>query len=325
MLWFPRGDSQLLFAAFCGAVLNFSGSLSLTSGIPASLVEVKAVHNESGCLLCRIMRATPKVAHSKTRPPDAAPTKVLRHPTVSARPKTLKSWDEGSMQQAMDAVRDRRCTIREAAVTYEVPKSTLGDRISGRVQMGAKSGPPTYLTPHEERELVDFLIGCAQIGFACTRRQVMSLVRAAMVKKGREDAPITSGWWDSFMRRHPQVTLRAPEKLAYVGAIMGNREVIEAYFNLLEETLTKNGIMDNPGVIFNIDETGMPLEHKPEKAVAQKGVRNVTALTSGNKTNITVIACGSAAGQVIPPMVLFQGKKLNHAFTIGEVPGTMYG
>ena len=155
--------------------------------------------NESGCLLCRIMRAAPKVAHSKTRSPAAAPIKVLRHPTVSARPKTLKSWDEGSMQQAMDAVRDRRCTIREAAVTYEVPKSTLGDRISGRVQMGAKSGPPTYLTPHEERELVDFLIGCAQIGFARTRRQVMSLVRAAMVKKGREDAPITSGWWDSFM------------------------------------------------------------------------------------------------------------------------------
>ena len=77
--------------------------------------------------------------------------------------------------------------------------------------------------------------------------------------------------------------------------------------------------MDNPGVIFNVDETGMPLEHKPEKAVAQKGVRNVTALTSGNKTNITVIACGSAEGQVISPMVLFQGKKLNHAFTIGEV------
>ena len=103
------------------------------------------------------------------------------------------------------------------------------------------------------------------------------------------------------MRRHPQLTLRAPEKLAYVCAIMVNREIIEAYFNLLEETLTKNGIMDNPGVIFNVDETGMPLEHKHEKAVAQKGVRNVTALTSGRKTNTTVIACGSAAGQVIPP------------------------
>ena len=191
--------------------------------------------------------------------------------------------------------------------------------------MGAKSGPDTYLTPYEEEELVGFLIGCAQIGFARTRKQVMTLVRAAMVKKGREDAPITNGWWDSFMKRHPQVILRAPEKLAYVRAIMGNKEVIGAYFDLLEETLTKNGLLDKPGAIFNADETGMPLDHKPEKAIAKKGVRNVTAHTSGDKTSITVITCGSAAGQVIPPMVLFQGKRLNHTFTIGEIPGTMYG
>ena len=80
------------------------------------------------------------------------------------------------------------------------------------------------------------------------------------------------------------------------------------------KTLTKNGLLDN------VDETGMPLDHKPEKAIAKKGARNVTAHTSGDKTSITVIACGSAAGQVIPPMVLFQGKKLNHTFTIGEIP-----
>ena len=69
----------------------------------------------------------------------------------------------------------------------------------------------------------------------------------------------------------------------------------------------------------------MPLDHKPEKNIAKKGARNVTVHTSGGKTNITVIACGSAAGQVIPSMVLFQGKKLNHTFTMGEIPGTMYG
>ena len=271
------------------------------------------------------MRAAHKVAHSKRGHVEAASSKQLPPSRALHRPVTLKSWDEQSMQRAVEAVTERRCSIREAALTFQVPKSTLGDRLSGRVQMGAKMGPPTYLTPHEEKELVEFLIGCSRIGFARTRRQVMALVRAAMAKKGREDIPITSGWWDSFMRRHPQVTLRAPEKLVYVRAIMGNKEVIEAYFDLLEETLTKNGLLDKPGAIFNVDETGMPLEHKPEKAVAQKGARNVTAHTSGNKTNITVIACGSAAGQVLPPMVLLQGKKLNHAFTIGEVPGTMYG
>ena len=113
------------------------------------------------------------------------------------------------------------------------------------------------------------------------------------------------------MKHHPQLTLRAPEKLAYVHATVGNKEVIGAYFDLLEETLSKTGLLDKPGAIFNVDETGIPLDHKP---IAKKGARNVTAHTSGDKTSITVITCGSAAGQVIPPMVLFEEKKLNHTF-----------
>jgi hypothetical protein len=59
--------------------------------------------------------------------------------------------------------------------------------------------------------------------------------------------------------------------------MMGNKEVIRAYFDLLEDMLSKNGILDKPAVIFYIDETGIPLDHKPEKAIAQKGGRIVTA------------------------------------------------
>ena len=78
--------------------------------------------------------------------------------------------------------------------------------------MGAKSGPATYLTTYEEKELVDFLIGCAWIGFAWTRKQVMTLVRTATIKKGNSDAPLTNGWWDSFMKCHPQLALKNTRK-----------------------------------------------------------------------------------------------------------------
>ena len=57
-------------------------------------------------------------------------------------------------------------TIRRAAEEFGVPKSTLYDRVSGRISFGARSGPPRYLTDQEEKELVSFLIGCAKIGFA---------------------------------------------------------------------------------------------------------------------------------------------------------------
>ena len=59
--------------------------------------------------------------------------------------------------------------------------------------------------------------------------------------------------------------------------------------------------------------------------IAKKGQKHVTALVSGNKTQITVLVCASAAGNPIPPMVIFDRINLNQELTIGEVPGTMYG
>ena len=48
-------------------------------------------------------------------------------------------------------------SVRQAAELHQVSKSTLGDRVSGRVLPGARSGPHTYLTSEEEEELVMFL------------------------------------------------------------------------------------------------------------------------------------------------------------------------
>ena len=48
-------------------------------------------------------------------------------------------------------------------------------------------------------------------------------------------------------------------------------------------------------------------------------------MTSGNKTQISILACGNAIGQAIPPMVIFSGKQFNHELSVGEVPGTLYG
>ena len=38
-----------------------------------------------------------------------------------------------------------------------------------------------------------------------------------------------------------------------------------------------------------------------------------------------MIACANAAGSVIPPMVIFEGKRLNCEWIKGEVPNTLYG
>ena len=69
----------------------------------------------------------------------------------------------------------------------------------------------------------------------------------------------------------------------------------------------------------------MPLQHKVPKALAVKGAKKVHQVSSGNKTQITILGCASATGQVVPPMVVFTGKHFNAQLSNDGVPGTLYG
>jgi len=104
-----------------------------------------------------------------------------------------------------------------------------------------------------------------------------------------------------------------------------NADTISHYYNLLETTLRENNLLNSPTQIYNVDETGIPLDPKAPNVVAKTGTKKVQYRSTGRKGQITVVACVSAAGQVLPPTVLFDAKKVSHAWTIGEIPGTSYG
>ena len=74
-----------------------------------------------------------------------------------------------------------------------------------------------------------------------------------------------------------------------------------------------------------MDETGVPLEPRPPKVVTRKGQKKVRYRTSGQKAQITVLGCASAAGQTLPPFIIFAAKQLNQLWTENEVPGSRYG
>ena len=83
--------------------------------------------------------------------------------------------------------------------------------------------------------------------------------------------------------------------------------------------------MNSPNRIYNVDETGICLDGHAPRVVALKGQKKVRYRTSGNKNQVTVIACVSASGQCIPPFVISDAKRLNQDWRKGEVAGTSYG
>ena len=188
----------------------------------------------------------------------------------SMRPTKYKDWSVERMKLAIQAVVNKGMSIRTAAEIYRVPKSTLGDRILGRVLPGLTSGPTRYLSQSEEEELVTFLCRAASIGYGRCRKEVISIVERILAARG-DRKKVSNGWWQKFLKRHPQLTLRTPATLAYSRVQASDRDSLDAYFDILEETLEENKLTSQPCLIFNIDETGLSLNPPPLKTIHVKG------------------------------------------------------
>ena len=130
---------------------------------------------------------------------------------------------------------------------------------------------------------------------------------------------ISDEWFRRFLERQPHLCLRKGDPTANVHMdAMANKEALDNYFKLLKEVMEENNLMDKPGQIYNVDESGMPLDHRPPRVLTTKGEKKkVRYCTSGNKSQITVIGCVNATGQIIPPFVIFDRVR-NENCDVGE-------
>ena len=82
------------------------------------------------------------------------------------------------MSMAFEAVVQDKMSFRRASEIHGVPKSTLQDRVSGKVQPGAVSGMShRYLSDLEEEEL-----GCARVEYPKNVKQSYLLYRTWLIK-----------------------------------------------------------------------------------------------------------------------------------------------
>ena len=172
-----------------------------------------------------------RVTSSKNR--TQAPVKVpLERPHFYKQTYTAEQ-----MHLAYKAYQKGSSSVRWIAEEYGIPKSTLQDRVSGKVLPGSKSGKKRYLDDDEEEELVQFLINCARIGFPRSRSDVIHLVQNVCTQRGI-DVSVSHGWWEGFCSRHQNITLREAANLSHKRMQGASCEAMTAYFEALEETLT---------------------------------------------------------------------------------------
>ena len=244
-------------------------------------------------------------------------------------PQKRKLWTEESMAAAVKNCQDG-AGLRETSRLYNVPVETLRRRVTGTVEVGCRPGPATVLTDEQEDRLSLYLIQMSEIGFGLTRDDIMRLAFSIAEKTHRQHPfkgeKAGRGWFDGFMSRHPKLTIRKPQPLSYCRALCSNKDTIEEFFGKLGSLYGRLNLIAKPMHIFNADETGVSVVHKPGKVVAELGHPNVYSLTSAEKGKThTVLSCVSASGYVLPPLIVYPRKKsVPDRLKEGAIPNTFF-
>ena len=75
-----------------------------------------------------------------------------------------------------------------------------------------------------------------------------------------------------------------------------------------------------PYNIYNVDETGVTTVQKPDRIIAEKGLKQVGAITSGERGKlVTITVAVNASGNMIPPFFIFPRARF-HGYFLAKGP-----
>ena len=184
---------------------------------------------------------------------------------MSVREKHYGEWTSENMQRAISSVRNGELSLRCACRACAIPKTTLKRHLAGinkyAVEATKHFGHPVDLTPELEEQLVHHVLRLEAMFFGMSaidvRKLAYQLAEANNMNHSFNKEKKTAGkkWFYSFMRRHSELSLRQPEATSMARATAFNKERVNAFFDLYEETITTASGTMPPSRIFNMDET----------------------------------------------------------------------
>lgn len=238
------------------------------------------------------------------------------------------AWTENDLRNAVQAIREDGCSINAAANRFGVPATTIRRRLKSSCFDKKPLGPSSLLGITNEKKLVLHINKLQKSGFAPTRKEVrvMAYKLASQLKLrhnfNNELGMAGEEWLQLFLHRNPELTIRKAEAVSLPRAEVCKANV-DKYFQLLEETLVNHNLLNKPGSIYNVDETGLQLNSRPGNVIAAKGSKQVANITSAEKgETISLIACCNGEGVFLPPTCIMKGKNKKPEYQDGMPPGS---
>ncbi|KFY79331.1 hypothetical protein V499_01665, partial [Pseudogymnoascus sp. VKM F-103] len=132
------------------------------------------------------------------------------------------SNQEDRLLQAIQALKEHQFkSVRAAALSYDVPRRTLSNRMNGMTSRRDSTSNLQKLTPYEESALVQI------------------------------------NWTTTFIKRRTEIKAKFSWKYDYKRAKCEDPKIIKGWFSLVRNTVAKYGILEQD--IYNFNEAGFAM------------------------------------------------------------------
>ena len=130
-------------------------------------------------------------------------------------------------------------------------------------------------------------------------------------------------WLVESLARNATLTIREPEATSITWAVVFNKAQVDNIFEIWMSVLKSIGPIDGDR-IWNMDESGLTVVHKPGRIVAKKGQKQVGKVTSDERgKTVTIICSMNAGGRYLAPFMIYTRKKMNEHLLVSSPPGTV--
>lgn len=218
----------------------------------------------------------------------------------------MKQYTEDEFQAALQAI---ACgmSIRQASKTWAIPNTSIRNRLRGVQARCRAHEPEQRLSGTQEAHLVTWTLIQAELGLPPTHKEVRQLAERVLRAKG-DPQPLGKRWINSFLARHPSLKVQRLQRMDLQRVNGATVEKIREWWQRLEHPEVRpikpenRWNMDEAGVIEGQGSNGLVLGSRNTKPIIKK--------QPGGRGWIIFIECISAAGQALPPLVIYKGKSV---------------
>jgi len=214
---------------------------------------------------------------------------------------------EERIQAALAALRHGDVkSIRAASQMFNIPRTTLRDRLHGSISAIARQQSQQRLSVHEEQCIVNTIYTLDRWGWPMSIQWLESFTTSFLREKG-DHRPLGHNWYLRFIERHEEIRTKWSRNRDQQRKDAEDPEVIQKWFQLYQDTKKQYGILDED--TYNVDEKGFMKGIGEEvKVIIPRREGEAISCQPGNREWVTVIEAVGINGHLLPSFVIFEGK-----------------